>query len=254
MLVSGVRPPRQGIKTIPRQAMQLLDEGFAATQPQMLRARCVLEEWIEDRNYDREDGGTLFEADPTPSRFVEWCDESFSPKLRSMRPLWLEQFVFVALGSGSNELPPPISSELVDEMRALLHKGASQRDVPASPEVAEPAVKQHVSVPAWNQFDRWLQDKSVASAKAVIGAALRELPLDERVKFPISEVQLRINDFARKKSCRHLSKRITNGGKWAFVHLTPDGTDICTRAQLEQILGRWRDKYREFERQAQPAH
>jgi hypothetical protein len=43
MLVCGIRPPSHGARTIPKSAMQLIDEVIPATQSQLLRAGKVLE-------------------------------------------------------------------------------------------------------------------------------------------------------------------------------------------------------------------
>jgi hypothetical protein len=249
MLVSGVRPPSQGIETLPEQAMQLLNEGFAATQPQMLHARRVLEEWNEDRDYDREDGGTMFDADPTPGRFVEWCDEAFSPKPRSFRPSWLEQFAFVALGSQS-ELPPPLPTELIDEMRAALHQASSSNVTDATTKEAE--IAQAKRTEAWRKFASWAERKSTSPARVVVLAALRKLePLEERVRFLVTDVQLSIKELKPEETRGGLLAVRSVEGAWEFDHLLPDHTkeETCTRDGLFQMLGRWQGKYDEFERE-----
>jgi hypothetical protein len=215
----------------------------------MLHARRVLEEWNEDRDFDREDGGTMFDADPTPGRFVEWCDEAFSPKPRSFRPSWLEQFAFVALGSQS-ELPPPLPTELIDEMRAALHQASSSNVANATTKEAE--IAQAKRTEAWRKFASWAERKSTSPARVVVLAALRKLePLEERVRFLVTDVQLSIKELKPEETRGGLLAVRSVEGAWEFDHLLLDHTkeETCTRDGLFQMLRRWQGKYDEFERE-----
>lgn len=267
MLVSGVRPPSVDAQAIPEQAMHLFDEASPATRSQLRDANRVLAAWHEYRDWDREEGiNGEYEKDPTPERFVEWCDEEFQERAR--RPLWLEHFVGRAPGEPPAAIPAEFASQMAVRLSSIeplqrerdaalvvatnlvaaLAATSTQR---AEMSVDRPALanespyERALSERAWAKLETWIDNRAQANSKTVVKAALQKLGFEVGRKFIITDVQRIITEDFRAV-CEDFRSLETVRGTWGFRYWTADGDKTCGTEELAQVLERWEKHYDAF--------